>query len=80
MAYEPRAGQELEVEDEKLRGRQIVAFEAVGNEVHVVLTLEYTLKQANPLVDLLFIRRSLRDSLRRTLTRFEHERRAELAR
>ena len=78
VAYEPRAGQELEVEDEKLTGRQTVAFEPNGDEVRVSLSLEYTLKAGNPVVDLLFIRRSLRDSLRRTLTRFAHERRADV--
>jgi hypothetical protein len=80
-AYEPRTGQTLEVEDERLRGRQTVSFEPVGDEVKVTLTLEYELKQRNaftPLVDRLFIRRELGDSLRRTLTRFGHERRAEL--
>jgi hypothetical protein len=49
----------------------------------VSLTLEYTLKERNlitPIVDLLFIRRALRDSLRRTVTRFGHERRAEVTR
>ena len=44
------------------------------------LTLEYTLKDRTPLtpiLDLVFIRRALRDSLQRTLARFGHERRAE---
>ena len=47
------------------------------------LTLEYELKNRtiiSPIMDLLFIRRALRDSLRRTLTRFGHERRAEVTR
>ena len=80
-AYEPRGGQTLEVEDERLRGTQSVSFEPVGDEVRVTLTLEYELKQSNvltPLLDPLFIRRELSDSLRRTLTRFGHERRAEM--
>jgi hypothetical protein len=80
-AYEPRSGQSLDVEDERLRGTQTVSFEPVGDEVRVTLTLEYDLKQRNvltPLVDRVFIRRELSDSLRRTLTRFGHERRAEL--
>jgi polyketide cyclase/dehydrase/lipid transport protein len=77
VAYEPRGGQRLEVEDMKLMGTQAVAFEAEGEEVRVSLTLEYTLKERNPVVDLLFVRRALRDSLRRTLTRFAHERRAD---
>jgi hypothetical protein len=80
-AYEPRSGQSLEVEDERLRGTQTVSFEPVGDEVRVTLTLDYELKQRNvltPLLDRVFIRRELSDSLRRTLTRFGHERRAEM--
>jgi hypothetical protein len=78
-AYEPRTGHTVEVEDERLRGTQTVAFEPAGDEVRITLTLTYELKQRRaltPLTDLLFIRRELGDSLRRTLTRFGHERRA----
>ena len=80
-AYEPRSGQTVEVEDKRLRGTQTVTFEPAGDEVRVTLTLDYELKERTfltPLVDLLYIRRGLGDSLRRTLTRFGHERRAEL--
>jgi hypothetical protein len=80
-AYEPRTGQTVEVEDERLRGTQTVAFEPAGEEVRVTVTLDYELKKRNvltPLIDRLFIRRELGDSLRRTLMRFGHERRAEL--
>ena len=80
VAYEPRSGQELAVEDTKLLGTQVVAFEPDGNEVRVSLTLEYTLKDGNPVVELLFVRRAVRDSLRRTLTRFANERRADITR
>jgi hypothetical protein len=59
-----------------------VAFEAAGaDEVQVTLTLDYELKQRHaftPLLDRLFVRRELTESLRRTLARFGHERRAEL--
>jgi hypothetical protein len=82
-AYEPRAGQTVAVEDEKLVGTQTVAFEPEGDQVRVSLTLEYSLKEdrpLGPLVDLLFIRRAQRDSLQRTLARFAHERRAEVTR
>jgi hypothetical protein len=79
-AYEPRSGQTLEVEDERLHGTQTVAFEPEGEQVRVSLTLEYRLKSANPIVDLLFIRRALRDSLQRTVNRFGHERHAEVTR
>jgi hypothetical protein len=79
-AYEPRGGQTLDVEDERLYGTQTVTFAPEGDQVRVNLTLEYRLKQGNPVVDLLFIRRALRDSLQRTVTRFGHERRAEVTR
>jgi hypothetical protein len=81
QAYEARTGQTLEIEDERMRGIQTVAFEADGDQVRVTLTLAYELKQhgpLGPLVDRLFIRRSLGDSLRRTLTRFTYERRADV--
>jgi uncharacterized membrane protein len=80
--YEPRIGQAREIEEERLHGTLTVRFESAGaDEVQVTLTLEYELKQRNaftPLVDRLFIRRELTDSLRRTLARFGHERRAEI--
>ena len=81
-AYEARTGQTREVEDERLQGTQTVTFDVAGaDEVRVTLMLDYELKGRNvftPLADRLFIRRELTDSLRRTLTRFGHERRAEL--
>jgi hypothetical protein len=80
-AYETRAGQTLEVEDDKLRGTQKVTFEPGTDEVEVALELEYELKHSNvmtPLTDVLFIRRALRDSLNRSLIRFARERRGDL--
>ena len=81
VGYEPRVGQTSEVEDERLTGTQSVAFAADGADaVRVTMTLEYRLKSRNPLtplIDPLFIRRRLRGSMVRTLTRFGHERRAE---
>jgi hypothetical protein len=78
-AYEPRGGQTMEVEDEQLEGVQSVAFEPDGEDVRVTLTLEYELKRSfTPVLTRLFVRRALRESLRRTLARFAHERRAEL--
>ena len=81
-AYEARTGQTREVEDERLRGMQTVTFEAAGPDaVEVKLTLDYELKQRNAftsLLDRLFVRRELTESLRRTLTRFGHERRADV--
>jgi len=80
-AYEARVGQTLEVEDEKLRGSQRVAFSPSADAVQVTLELEYELKARNaltPLTDALFIRRALRDSLKRSLVRFARERRADI--
>src|SRR4051794_19293798 len=79
-AYEPRAGQTLQVEDEQLRGEQRIAFSAAGQDLDVGLSLAYTLKRGGPFMwaaDVTFIRRAVRDSLRRTLVRFAHELAAE---
>jgi uncharacterized membrane protein len=77
VAYEPRIGQTVEVDDPKLHGKQRIAFEArEGETVAISLELEYGLKSpgvAGPVVDLLFVRRALGDSLRRTLERFARE-------
>jgi|ERR687893_311279 hypothetical protein len=81
LAYEPRTGQTLAVEDSRLRGTQRVTFTPGHEEVQVALSLEYELKQrtpVTPLVDLLFVRRAIAASLRRTLARFARERRADL--
>lgn len=80
LSYEVRGGQTVAVDDRRLHGTQSVAFEPDGDAVRVTVTLEYELKERGPLtwlLDPLFIRRALRDSLRRTLARFAHERRAE---
>jgi hypothetical protein len=81
VAYESRTGQTLEVEDGKLTGRQIVAFEPGLERTGITLTLEYEIKERNPftpVVDLLFVRRAVADSLRRTLQRFSVERASEI--
>jgi hypothetical protein len=75
-AYEARSGQTLAVEDEKLRGTQAVTFEPGPDGVAVALELEYEIKAANvltPLVDALFVRRALRESLQRSLNGFARE-------
>jgi hypothetical protein len=72
-AYEPLAGQETDVEDDSIVGRQSVAFEPLGDRVEVRLALEYRLRRRSPvsgLVDLLFIRRLMGASLAKTLTQF----------
>jgi Polyketide cyclase / dehydrase and lipid transport len=76
-----RHGQTLAVEDERLRGTQQVRFEPAGDDTRVTLSLEYDLKHRTPitpLVDWLFVRRAIRDSLTRTITRFGHEREGDL--
>jgi hypothetical protein len=81
VAYEMRTGQTLEVEDATMTGRQTVAFEPGPESVDVTLSLEYRIKQRTamtPVVDLLFVRRAMNDALRRTVTRFANERKAEM--
>jgi uncharacterized membrane protein len=75
-SHVPGQGQAVELEDPRLRGTQEVRFTALQDGTAVAVQLHYRLKDRNPLtplVDLLFIRRSVRDSLRRTLTRFARE-------
>lgn len=77
VRFEPGGGQEADVEDPSLRGTQAVAF-APSKDGRVVISLElrYALKRRSPLspvLDLLFIRRAIGDSLRRTLVRFAQE-------
>ena len=75
-SYVARGGQTLDVEDEKLRGTQRVAFTPTEGGVTVTLELRYSLKEQRPgmaIVDLLFIRRPQRESLERTLRRFRTE-------
>jgi len=81
VAYESRTGQTVEVEDATLTGRQRITFKPGPDEVDVELALEYEIKERGPLtpvVDRLFVRRAMNDSLRRTLTRFANERKAEI--
>jgi hypothetical protein len=74
--FEARVGQDAEVEDERLLGMQRLRFEALADATVVSLELDYRLKRSYPgvqLVDALFVRRALRDSLRRTLLRLARE-------
>jgi hypothetical protein len=80
--FEPREGQTVEIEDPKLRGVQTIAFEALTDPSRTLVSLElqYKLKGANfggPIADVLFVRRALGDSLRKTLMRFRRELEAE---
>ncbi|HEX8204510.1 MAG TPA: SRPBCC family protein [Solirubrobacteraceae bacterium] len=81
IAYEVRVAQTVEVEDPRMSGTQTIAF-APAEDAHckVTLELDYKLKEGGPLapvVDALFVRRALRDALRRTLSRFARELRAD---
>jgi Polyketide cyclase / dehydrase and lipid transport len=81
VAYESRTGQTLEVEDNTMSGRQRVEFTPAADHVDVKLSLTYEIKDRKlitPVVDLLFVRRAMNDALRRTLTRFANERKAEI--
>ena len=80
-AFEEATGQTLTVEDERLRGTQRVRFEPAGDVTRVTVTLDYAFKQRTPLtplVDWLFVRRAVSDSLWRTLRRFGREREGDL--
>jgi Polyketide cyclase / dehydrase and lipid transport len=72
----PPSGFATLVFEDRLAGRQ--AFRAIESEggARVELSLEYTLTRYGPLgpvADAIFIRRALRDSLRRTIQRFAVE-------
>ena len=79
VAYEPRRGQTVEVQDDSIRGRQSVSFEPRHPGTEVQLSLQYELRRrsiVSPVVDLLFIRPALRRSLHATLERFAQRVRA----
>ncbi len=62
-----------EVFDDSLHGTQRTQFEPEGDATRVVVELDYELSKYGPLravADVIFIRRALRDSLRRTVARF----------
>ena len=62
--------------EERLMGTQTFFVAPANDGSEVALTLDYELESHGPLrglADALFIRRALRDSLRRTLFRFELE-------
>jgi hypothetical protein len=79
--YAAGDGQDTEFEDEKSTGTHSVRFAPAGDDrVAISLEQRWKLKSAYPgsaIVDALFIRRAVRDSLTRTLRRFAIELRAE---
>jgi uncharacterized membrane protein len=78
VVQEDGAGQTTEVSDPQLRGTQAIAFAParVGG-TRVTLGLEYELENrsawTSAIVDVLFVRRALRDSLTRTLDALGNE-------
>jgi hypothetical protein len=79
-AYEPRAGQTVSIEDERIRGTQRVAFAPHPGGVTVSLELDYEPKDPRlrpALVDRVAMRRPRREALERTLRRFAAELRSE---
>jgi len=80
VEYEPRLGQTAEVDDPKMTATQSVAFTPKDDGVEVSLSMDYALKEGGPLkpfTDFFFIRRAIGDALRRTVTRFARELRAD---
>lgn len=80
VARTPGGGSTIEIEDERLSGVELVAFAPAGDGTRVSLSLEYRLKDHTPLTPVIdhFVRRSLREGLRRSPARFARERAADL--
>jgi Polyketide cyclase / dehydrase and lipid transport len=76
---EPPSRVAVDVFDDQLTGRQTVTFEPdeeAGSGSRVLVELDYKLNEGGPLraiANFIFIRRALRDSIRRTLERFAVE-------
>jgi hypothetical protein len=80
VLHAPGAGHAVEVEDERLEGRQAVGFAPTADgQVRVTLELDYRLKDGRRIADVLYHRHVLAASLSRTLARFAAERRADVA-
>jgi hypothetical protein len=76
IAHEPLIGQQLEVQDDSIQGRQSVAFAPAEEGVEVTLTLEYRITRRSvfmPVIDFLFVGRAMAASLSTTLARFGTE-------
>ena len=80
--YAARDGQTLEVDDDQILGTRRVRFQALEDGVRIELALDYELKDRSlikVLAEPIFIRRAMRDSLRRELARFGRELEADRA-
>ncbi|UGS37957.1 hypothetical protein [Capillimicrobium parvum] len=67
--FEARTGQDADVEDPRMTGVQRLRFAPGG----ATLELDYQLKDYNRVLNWLFVRRAMGDSLQRTLNRFRIE-------
>jgi polyketide cyclase/dehydrase/lipid transport protein len=76
-SYVAGAGQTLAFEDEKVRGVQRVRFESDGVRTRITLSLELDTKTPLAPARKWWLRRRLRQSLQRSLTRFSYELAAE---
>jgi hypothetical protein len=73
---EPGVTVVLSEEDERITGSQRATFASFPEGCRMTVELAYTVKPGKgvpKLVDVLFVRRAMRESLRRTLTRFAAE-------
>lgn len=76
LVHEPLVGQQLEVRDDSIQGRQSVVFAPADEGVEVTLTLEYRITRRSvfmPVIDFLFVGRAMAASLSTTLARFGAE-------
>lgn len=81
VRYDPRAEHVSQIEDEQVRGTQTVRFTPHTDGCTITMELDYVLKRDHPGVavfDVLFVRRPMKDLLRRTLSRFRRELRDEV--
>ncbi len=78
-AYESRTGQTAYVEDEELRGTQVVSF-APGSagQVRMTIAFDWELKEPSPVKDWVLVRRRVGETLRQTLVKYRIERIADL--
>ena len=71
--FTPLVGQTLAIEDDSITGRQRIAFDPTADGVQVTLSLDYAITRRSPLtplIDRLFVRRLMAQSLARTMDRF----------
>ena len=74
--YAPRDGQTLEIDDDQIIGTRRVRFHQLDDGVRIELALDYELKDRSLIkvvAEPFFIRRAMRDSLRRELVRYGRE-------